>query len=74
MHNGEKPYKCDYCDKTFVLKTKLTCHQMTHIGEKLFKCRECDNIFFQKGDLKCHQRTHNGENLSNVTCVITLFT
>ena len=63
MHSWEKQFKCDHCGKTFLLKTKLTCHQMTHIGEKLFKCRECDNIFFQKADLKCHQRTHYGENL-----------
>ena len=49
--------------KTYVLKSKFTCHQKTQIGEKPFKCKECDKSFVQKVDLACHQRTHNGEKL-----------
>ena len=62
-HDGEKPFKCDHWDKTFVLKSKFTFHQKTHIWEKPFKCEECDKSFVQKVDFICHQRKHNDEKL-----------
>ena len=60
------PFECDHCDKTFLLKTKLTCHQKAKMGEKPFKCKECHNSFVKKDDLTCHQRTHSGEKLYNL--------
>ena len=56
IHNGEKPFKCDLCDETFLLKNKLTSYQKsekTHIGEKPLKCEECDKRLVQKVDFVC---------------------
>ena len=37
-----KNHKCDWpeCEKTFVSKSKLATHKMTHTGEKPFQCTE----------------------------------
>ena len=37
-HNIEKTYKCDECDKTFLLEWRLRKHRVNHL-ESLRKCR-----------------------------------
>ena len=37
-HNMEKTYKCDECDKTFLLEWRLRKHRVNHL-ESLRKCR-----------------------------------
>ncbi|XP_065582108.1 zinc finger protein 813-like isoform X2 [Artemia franciscana] len=60
-HKGEKPFKCDVCDKTFSKAAKLNAHQRVHTGEKPFKCDICDKTFSQACNLNTHLRLHTGE-------------
>ncbi|XP_076438975.1 uncharacterized protein LOC143277901 [Babylonia areolata] len=56
-----RPYQCQYCDSTFVKKSRLREHTRTHTDERPYKCQEC-NISFRKAEsLKVHTRTHTGE-------------
>lgn len=36
------PFKCDKCDKTFVVEEHLKIHTNRHMGIKNFKCELCD--------------------------------
>ncbi len=36
-HDGEKPYKCRFCEKAFAQSVKLKRHERTHTGERPFR-------------------------------------
>ena len=51
-NSGEKPFKCDLCQKTFRQLAHLTCHKLSYTEEKSFKCDLCENTFAQLSTLK----------------------
>jgi len=44
-HNGEKPYKCDECPRTFSYHSSRAEHVKTHRNEKLYLSEFCDKSF-----------------------------
>ena len=53
---GERPFKCEQCDKAFNQKSCLQVHMVKHTGEKPFKCEVCSIGFTQKSNMKLHMK------------------
>lgn len=61
-------YKCNVCDKSFILKSKLTSHiKKVHLMERNHICSECGQGFFIKQSLDEHMIKHNGQRVFKCT-------
>lgn len=47
-HSGEKNYKCNYCEKTFITTSGRSGHMKHHIQDKKHECTYCDKTFLLK--------------------------
>ena len=67
--NGEqKIYKCDYCSKTFLFKSKYHEHLPVHTNARPFQCHLCSRTYKYKYDLRVHLRTHMGIPTKSTIC------
>ena len=64
FHEGDRPYQCPSCEKSFSKKLGLSKHITSiHERKKPNKCHICDSCFVEKTDLKSHiARVHEGKN------------
>ncbi|XP_067612825.1 zinc finger protein with KRAB and SCAN domains 3-like [Eurosta solidaginis] len=63
LHHGERPFKCRYCELSFVRADDQRRHTRTPAGEKPYKCNYCERPFPQSNDRIRHMRLHIGENV-----------
>lgn len=69
IHNAEAQYKCNICNKGFILKSLLMTHvKKNHLMEKDIQCTDCGYRFFSKKALKAHMVKHTGER--NFACPV----
>lgn len=60
FQDASKPFKCSYCTKRFLTKTRLLRHKHNrHPKSSVFKCDHCDQTFPYKHRLLKHLPTHN---------------
>ena len=53
VHEGQRPYKCEHCDKAFTRKRYLTGHVLVvHEGKKPWECDICHQGFRQRAHLQ----------------------
>ena len=57
---GEKIYKCEFCNKKFSRSWNYQRHVLIHSGRKPHKCDVCGKAFVLAAHLKIHMRIHTG--------------
>ena len=61
LEDGEKIYKCEFCNKKFSRSWNYQRHILIHSGKKPHKCDVCGKAFVLAAHLKIHMRIHTGK-------------
>eukprot|EP00731_Ephydatia_muelleri_P011738 Em0006g632a len=74
-HQGEQPYPCLECDKSFNWLSDLQRHIRVHTGERPYRCSACTLTFSQKTHLLKHkqQRHWRKSNLAMTDHTVELY-
>ena len=64
----QKIYRCDFCNKTFLFKSKYHEHLPVHTSARPFQCHLCTRTYKYKYDLRVHLRTHLGIPTKSTVC------
>lgn len=57
----ERPFSCQECGKSFLLKHHLVTHARVHTGERPHVCPECGKSFAHKHCLSTHMLLHSSQ-------------
>lgn len=60
LEEGDKIYKCEFCNKKFSRSWNYQRHVLIHSGRKPHKCEVCGKAFVLAAHLKIHMRIHTG--------------
>lgn len=58
-HTGERPYKCEICEATFVYPEHFKKHRRIHTGEKPYMCEVCGKAFSSRDNRNAHRFVHS---------------
>jgi len=61
LHTGERKYKCETCDKSFVSQSRLTYHKQNVHDPPKYQCSFCDKPFRSKVSYERHILVHSDE-------------
>ncbi|ELT88613.1 hypothetical protein CAPTEDRAFT_86593, partial [Capitella teleta] len=64
----QRIYKCEFCNKTFLFKSKYHEHLPVHTNARPFRCHLCSRTYKYKYDLRVHLRTHMGIPTKSTVC------
>ena len=69
QHSEDGKFACEYCGKSFALKSNLQNHQKIHDLDKPFGCDKCEKTYKQRNSLREHVlRSH--DNISKFVCSV----